>query len=250
VAHALGRAFAEAGVVVVSGMARGIDSAAHLGALEAGGKTIAVLGTGVDVPYPAGNRQLHERICRVGLVVSENAPGRTASPGCFPRRNRIIAALARATIVVEAGHKSGALNTASQALQLGRVVGAVPGMIDMPRSMGSNQLMRDGGQVIGSVDDALALMSVSRKGTVAKPEMTEKEAVVWHALTAVWGTADVLRGGKSAGDRTDPDAIAAFTGLPVREVFSALSNLELVGLVRREPDGQITRADLNAGDLT
>lgn len=236
VARALGRAFAEAGVTVVSGMARGIDSAAHLGALEAGGKTIAVLGTGPDVPYPVGNRELHGRICAGGLVLSESEPGRGAFQGSFPRRNRIIAALARATIVVEAGYKSGALNTAAQALQLGRGVGAVPGMIDLPRSMGSNQLMRDGGQVVGSVADALSMMSVSEKRTVPRPTMSSNEAEVWDDI-------------QGCGPTT-PDDLAALTGLDVREVLAALSNLELVGLVRRESDGRIVRADIATVDLT
>lgn len=241
VARALGRAFAEAGVLVVSGMARGIDSAAHLGALEAGGKTIAVLGTGPDVPYPVGNRGLHGRIAETGLILSESEPGRAAFQGCFPRRNRIIAALAKATIVVEAGHKSGALNTASQALQLGRVVGAVPGMIDVSEAAGSNVLLRDGALVIAGVSDALAAMSVSRKGTVSRPEMTEKEAVIWDVLSTV--LADGM------GPPATADGLAELTGLAVRDVLSAVSNLELVGLVRRESDGRITRADLATHNL-
>src|ERR1700745_2844520 len=110
-------------------MARGIDAAAHRTAIEEGGATVAVLGTGVDVSYPVGHRDLHRKIGEHGLVLSENPPGAKAQKGSFPKRNRIIAALAPVTIVVEAGFRSGALNTASQALELGRTVAAVPGPI-------------------------------------------------------------------------------------------------------------------------
>ncbi len=150
-----------AGLVVVSGLARGVDAAAHEAALRAGGKTIAVLGTGVDVPYPVGHRSLLHAISRHGLALSEVEPGTRAAPGCFPRRNRIIAALSKVTVVVEAGFKSGAINTASHALELGRTVAAVPGPIDDPRSSGANGLIRDGAQVICSVDELLSLFSLS-----------------------------------------------------------------------------------------
>lgn len=161
VAERLAGACAEAGLVVVSGLARGVDAAAHRAAMAAGGATIGVQGTGVDVPYPSSHRALHDALTRQGTVVSEMEPGSTASPGCFPRRNRIIAALCSVTVVVEAGFKSGAINTASQALELGRTVAAVPGRIDEERAMGSNRLIRDGAQVIGDVDDLLSLFDLS-----------------------------------------------------------------------------------------
>ena len=227
VARALGRAFAEAGAIVVSGMARGIDSAAHEGALEAGGRTVAVLGTGPDVPYPVANRGLHDRVAAGGLILSESEPGRGAFKGCFPRRNRIIAALARATIVVEAGHKSGALNTAGQATDLGRVVAAVPGPIDAPRSAGANHLLRDGGHVIASIDDALSLLELSRNRAVQRPDMGQVEAEVWDCL----GEGEL-----------DVDVICVRSGLGVRQVLEAVGRLELAGLVKRLPSGQIGRA--------
>lgn len=225
VAQALGRAFAEAGAVVVSGMARGIDSAAHHGALGATANTIAVLGTGPDVPYPAGNRGLHRILAAKGLVVAESEPGTRAFPGCFPRRNRIIAALARLTIVVEAGHKSGALNTASQALELGRLVAAVPGPIDHPRSAGSNTLLRDGAHVITTIDDALGLLGLAGGQTVRRPDLGDAEAEVW----------DVLQGGGA-----QPDAISAASGIPVRRVLAAVAKLELLGLVTVENSGTVS----------
>src|SRR5438309_3159669 len=136
-------ALARAGVTVVRGMAVGIDAMAHQAALESAGRTAAVLGTGVNVPYPAGHRNLHRQIRERGVVVSESAPGTRAIRGCFPRRNRIIAALGEATIVVEAGVKSGALSTSDHVLAISRTLAVVPGPIDSPASLGSNLLMRD-----------------------------------------------------------------------------------------------------------
>ena len=177
VTRTLTTAFVRAGVSVVSGMARGIDGIAHRTALEHGGRTVAVLGTGIDVPYPAGHRHLHRMIADRGLVLSENAPGITAYQGAFPRRNRIIAALAPVTIVVEAGRKSGALNTAGQALELGRVVAAVPGPIDSEQSVGSNELIRDGAVVIASVDDALALLGIRAQSKVVDPDLPDSQQI-------------------------------------------------------------------------
>jgi DNA processing protein len=226
VARGLAMAFAEAGAVVVSGLARGIDTAAHEGALEGGGKTIAVLGTGPDVPYPVGNRRLLERIARDGLVLSEGPPGTKAKPGCFPNRNRIIAALSQATIVVEAGFKSGAIITATQADGLGRAFAAVPGLIDLPQSAGSNQLLRDGAHVITSIGDALGLLGLSRNKT-AHPEMGKLEAEIWDVL----GQGDV-----------EADQLATLIDTPVRELLGGLSRLEMLGLVRAKSDGKFARA--------
>ncbi|MDQ6926161.1 MAG: DNA-processing protein DprA, partial [Candidatus Eremiobacteraeota bacterium] len=158
VARQLVTALRGSGVCVVSGMARGIDGVVHDAALAATLPTVAVLATGVDVPYPAQHRRLYDRIVAAGAVVSEQPPGTTAVPGAFPRRNRIIAGLADCTVVIEAGERSGALITADVALDLGRTVAAVPGPIDQPRSIGSNALLRDGAHVLASVDDLLPLL--------------------------------------------------------------------------------------------
>ena len=227
VADELARAFARAGIAVVSGLARGIDSAAHRGALAANGETIAVLGTGVDVPYPVGHRALHREIAASGLVLSERAPGSRAAPGCFPRRNRIIAALAEVTIVVEAPFKSGAVNTATQALELGRVVAAVPGPIDSARSAGSNLLLRDGAQVITDVSDALGLFGVVADGPVAAPELGYDEGRVWESL----------EGGSSS-----IESLAHRLGMSIRQVLSVCSRLEIRGLIECGRDGSLRRA--------
>lgn len=226
VADALGYAFAAAGVPVVSGMARGIDAAAHRGALRAGGRTIAVLGTGVDVPYPSGHRSLHAEIATSGLVLAEQEPGAKAHQGAFPRRNRIIAALARLVIVVEAPHKSGAMNTVEQATGLGRSVAAVPGPIDSPQSAGTNWLLGSGGQVIGSVEDALALMGVP---ATSPPPLADLEPL----------EAEVLAGVPSGGAYIDE--VALNCQLPVRQAGIWLTSLELKGKVWLGSDGRVSR---------
>jgi DNA processing protein len=228
ITRSLTRALVRSGVSVISGMARGIDGAAHRTALEEGGNTVAVLGTGIDVPYPVGHRQLHRAIAERGLVVSENPPGMTARKGAFPKRNRIIAALAPVTIVIEAGFRSGALNTASQALELGRVVAAVPGPIDSDQSRGSNQLLRDGAVLIAAPDDALALLGISppRGSGQSTPLLPETEQKVWDALTP--GFADI-------------DSLPATTGLTMAECLAAVTSLEILALIDCSLAGEVRR---------
>jgi DNA processing protein len=220
-------ALARAGACIVSGMARGIDGFAHLAALEAHGRTVAVLGTGVDIAYPAGHRPLHARIREQGLLLSEEPPGAQAGPGSFPRRNRLIAALASVTIVVEAGVRSGALNTASHALELGRTVAAVPGPIDAPQSAGTNSLLRDGATVIADVADALQLAGLTPPIRRPDPEIaTAAERAVWSAL----------------GDGAlDVDTLAVRSGLPARECLAAITTLELTGAIECALTGEIRR---------
>ena len=227
ITRTLTRAFVRCGVSVVSGMARGIDAAAHRTALEEGGKTVAVLGTGIDVPYPVGHRLLHQKISEQGIVLSENPPGLKAFKGAFPKRNRIIAALAPVTIVIEAGFRSGALNTASQALELGRVIAAVPGPIDSDQSRGSNQLLRDGAVLIAAPDDALTLLGVSLpKEAPPPPLLPESEQKVWDAI---------------AGGFVDTDALPAATDLTIAECLAAITSLEIMGLVECSLAGEIRR---------
>ena len=151
---------ARAGVVVVSGLARGIDSAAHQGALDGGGATIAVLGTGLDVVYPAENAALSERIATGGLLVTEFAPGSHPEDWHFPRRNRIISGLSKAVVVVEAREKSGSLITARLAADQGRDVMAVPGTIVGGRNRGANALLRDGAKLVESAVDILQELGI------------------------------------------------------------------------------------------
>ncbi len=226
VADRLGEAFAAAGVPVVSGLARGIDAAAHRGALRGRGRTIAVLGTGVDVPYPAGHRELHATIASQGLVVAEQEPGSGAHPGSFPKRNRLIAALARVVIVVEAPHKSGAMNTVDHAQGLGRTVAAVPGPIDSPQSAGTNWLLGSGGQVLATVDDALALMGVHASSL---PPLEDLEPIESDVLAAVPSSGAYL------------DEVAGASRLPIRQAGAVLTALELKGRVWLGSDGRVSR---------
>jgi len=154
-AERLARELAARGVVVVSGAARGIDTLAHKGALGGGGRTIAVLGCGIDIAYPPENAELFDRIAAQGAVVSEFLPGVSPAPGLFPRRNRIIAWLSHGVVAVEAGAKSGALITARWAADAGREVFAVPGGIFTQQSRGTNRLLRDGAKLVSRVEDIL-----------------------------------------------------------------------------------------------
>lgn len=226
VARHLAGALAAAGAVVVSGMARGIDAAAHRAALASGGTTVAVLGTGVDVPYPRVHTTLHAGIGETGAVISELRCGTRATPGAFPRRNRIIAALAEATIVVEAGARSGALITADIAADLGRTVAAVPGPIDVAQSEGANRLLRDGAVVIPTADDALTLLGLS-------PRASDRAAPDDPVATAI------LRA--LADGPADADALAARSGLTARSCLTALSALEVGGYIECLPSGEMRR---------
>lgn len=230
VAEQLAAAAAGAGYVVVSGLARGIDAAAHRAALAAGGATIGVQGTGVDVPYPASHRALHAVMAERGTVVSEFEPGALASPGCFPRRNRIIAALCRVVVVVEAGFKSGAINTASQALELDRVVAAVPGRIDEDRAAGSNHLIRDGAQVIASPGDLLGLLDLSTSiGAGGTPrELTPPSRSLSSSLS------DPSHATGSDEDRPPHDPMEAMEALPFRLAATRLIEDELAGVIERD----------------
>ena len=215
---------ARGGACIVSGMARGIDAAAHRATLAQNGRTVAVLGTGVDVAYPVGHRELHAAIGRRGLLVSEFPNGARAHKGSFPRRNRILAALASVTIVVEAPIRSGALVTADFALELGRTVAVVPGPIDSPQSAGTNERARDGAQVIASVADAVSLAGLSLPPRTAHPSFGEPELRVLAELRRA---------------SSDLDSLAARTRLPSRECVRAVTILELSGAIECLMTGEI-----------
>jgi DNA processing protein len=222
VARALGRGLAAARVTVVSGMALGVDSAAHAGALDSSGRTVAVLAGGADVPYPRSKARLHELIGERGCVVGELPPGFVAMRWCFPARNRIIAALAHMTIVVEAARRSGSLITAEIAADIGRDVGAVPGPVTSWRSAGTNSLLRDGATVIRDAADALDLaVGIDRH-----------EAAVLHLAPRLRSLLGEVADGR--------DTLAALTRSPaeVAPTLAALTELELLGHLRRAAGGR------------
>jgi DNA processing protein len=242
-------AWAQRGWTVISGLALGIDAAAHEGALAGKGLTGAVLGSGVDLPSPERNRPLAQRILRRGFLVSEFPPGTRAAPFHFPRRNRILAALADAVVVVEAGPRSGALITADHALDLGRPVLAVPGPIDRPESRGANRLIRDGATPVLGPDDLAsgptgggASDRRTLRGT-AGPPTEPRDGDDVQGLAA---DAEALLGALGRGART-PDQLSGVLGLRAAEVLVLLSRLELSGLVVRGADGGWSRAVGDAG---
>ena len=216
-ARQLAGALAAAGLTVVSGAARGIDAAAHEGALDAGGATVAVMGCGIDAVYPRGSRGLVQRILERGSVVSEYPPGVPPDGFRFPARNRIIAALTRAVVVVEGEERSGSLITAEHALEIGRDVFAVPGAVTNPLAEAPHRLIREGAGLIRGADDLLdALGYAGGQATLHDLELPDTERA---ALDAVRGC-------------VVPDRVAAALGMPVPEALSLLLRLELRGLVR------------------
>lgn len=211
---------AACGVTVVSGMAIGIDGISHRSALDAGGKTIAVLGNGLDVMYPAANRDLKKDILRTGLLLSEYPQGTRGTKFTFPQRNRIISGLSEATVVIEAGLNSGSLITAALANEQGRPVYGVPGNIDNVTSLGVNMLIRDGAQPLIAVDDLLADLQV------------DCSAVVQQELKSVTGAEEQqILALLARGSEVTVDQLAAMTGLTTGRINGLVSVLEMKGLV-------------------
>jgi DNA processing protein len=221
------------GWAVVSGMARGIDSAAHLGALEGGGRTLAVLGTGLDVVYPTENRKLYERIASSGAVLSELPLGTPPDPGNFPVRNRLISGLALGVVVVEATAKSGSLITAGMALEQGRQVFAVPGPLDREGVAGPHRLIKEGAKLVERAADITEeltpMVSPGISGGSVRPErdtgapaatLAERERKIWDLLGV---------------EPLHIDPIARQVGLSVAQTAEVLLRLELMGLVRQLP---------------
>jgi DNA processing protein len=220
VARSLARDLASAGLVVVSGLARGIDGEAHRGALDGGGLTVAVLGCGIDRDYPAAHAELARRIVGSGgLVVSEYEPGVEPAPWRFPARNRIIAGLCRATVVVEARERSGALITADFALEEGREVLAVPGEITSSLSAGANALLRLGATPVTCAEDVLELYGLER--------------VTASASTSLGPVADALLALLAETPRTADELLRA-SGVEPGAGAGALIELELAGRVSQE----------------
>ncbi len=228
------------GIVVVSGMARGLDAVAHAAALDAGGTTIGVLGNGLGVTYPAANRKLYQRVVEGGLLLTEFPPGERPGIGSFPRRNRLISALARITVVIEAAEGSGALITVGTALAQGKDVMAVPGNITSPTSVGTNQLIRDGAEPLLVLEDLLAHypeagrigVAASRAAAPAVPAAPVLPAA--PAPPADLSPAEARIFGVLAGGSARTDEVIVRAEIPTSEALAALSVLELRGLVAQE----------------
>ncbi len=274
-ARAIAHDLAASGFTVVSGLARGVDAAAHCGALDAGGRTIAVLGSGIDRIYPEEHRELAEAISRRGAVVSEFPIGTGPLPRHFPERNRIIASLAWATVVVEAAEGSGSLITADLALEAGRLVFAVPGPVGDPNADGTNALLRDGALICRSARDVIEDLA---------PQIVEAASLLAGRVVGAGATGHDQgaaghdqddrrpgdpRGGAAAAGRptaegltpearrvldllpatrgVDVDRLADRSGLPAGRLAAALLDLELRGLVRSLPGGRYLRDRRDGG---
>lgn len=215
---------ARAGVTVVSGMARGIDALAHTAALDAGGASVGVLGNGFGVIYPAANRALYERMVAHGCLVTEFPPGERPHAGAFPRRNRLISGLAGVTVVVEAAPPSGALQTADCALDQGRTVLAVPGPITSPQALGPNRLIQQGAKPALCPGDVLEELGLGGVRAAAAPnaprDLAPFERALWDAL---------------AIEPRHIDALVRAAGADPARVLTALTGLELRGLVKQHP---------------
>lgn len=228
VAYSLANEASALGLTVVSGMALGIDGAAHRGALQGGGRTIAVLAGGPDVAYPRSHRLLHEQIIEAGCVVSENPPGTTAKRWAFVARNRVIAGLASISVFVEGTEESGARHTMDFAEQMESAVGAVPGPVTSPLSAGPNAMLcKDEAVVVRDISDVLEVLSIDLArtpiGVASAPALEGLRAEVFELV--------------AAGDST-PRAIAqSIPNSDAREIIRTLGQLELTGLIRRESDG-------------
>lgn len=225
VARSLARGLGAAGITVVSGMALGIDSAAHLGALDAGARTIAVLPSGLDRPYPRASHGLYRRILSVGVAVSELPPGAGVWRWMFPARNRIIAALSAMTVLVEARHGSGSLITVARARELGRLVGAVPGRVTSALAAGPNGLIADGEALVRGPKDVLE--SLFGSDVRAVPE--DRRAPLSPELAALL---------EAISDGEDTTAALTGRGFDADEGLALLASLELGGYVRREAGGR------------
>jgi DNA processing protein len=241
-AAALARGLAERGLAVISGGARGIDTAAHEGCLQAGGRTVAVLGSGFDHVYPAGNAPLFRRIAAGGALVSEFPPATPPSRWTFPRRNRIVAALARAVVVVQASERSGALITAEVARRIGVPVGAVPGSPADPRSRGCNALIRGGAALVEDVADVLGLIDGGgRDGQLGLPSVVSRGKETTPDVRARLGPRERTVLERLGAAPVHIDDLVAATGLPAAEIAAAVLELELGGLAEDRGGKQFVR---------
>ncbi len=227
-AERLAASLARAGLTIVSGLARGIDAAAHRGAIAAGGRTLAVLGSGVLNIYPPEHQRLAEEVVAHGVLLSEAPPLAAPHSGVFPQRNRVISGLSLGVLVIEAGDRSGALITARQAMEQGREVFAVPGRVEDPTSRGCHRLIRDGVKLVENADDVLEEL-----GPLFEPAARDDGRPVHHPAELLLNEQEQQVLDAIGTDPTSVDEILAATGLSVPNVLSTLSVLEMRRLVRR-----------------
>lgn len=233
-ATSMAQAAAGAGIVIVSGMARGLDAVAHQAALDVGGGTIGVLGCGIGHVYPSSNRELYRRVEEEGLLLTEHPPAERPHAGAFPRRNRLISGLAQVLVVVEAARQSGTMLTVAAALEQGRTVMAVPGPINSAVSTGTNQLLRDGAEHLLVPTDLLRQFGCSPASDVIAVGITPPPAHLSSDEARIFNTL--------SGDYRSLDEITLAAGFPAGTSLALLCGLELGGLVFQNQDGCFRRA--------
>ena len=232
----ISRELAYRGITVVSGMARGIDSAAHRGAIAAHGKTIAILGSGLDVIYPPENKKLYENIIESGAVISEFPLGTPPRSTNFPARNRIISGMSYGVVIVEAGEKSGSLITARLALDQGREVFAVPGSIDAAGSRGTNKLIKQGAKLIENIDDILEeILPQIEQTTALKPPFSADFEDMANKNVETLNEVDQIIFDFITKSRIHIDDLISSTGLSSAEILGALTTMELKGIIQQHP---------------
>ena len=236
-AERLAGGLSRAGYTIISGLARGIDAAAHRGALKAGGRTLAVLGSGVLNVYPPEHADLAAEITLRGAVLSENPPLSPPLAGAFPQRNRIVTGLSLGVIVVEAADRSGALISARHAMEQGRDVFAVPGRVDSRTSRGCHRLIRDGAKLVESVDDVLEEL-----GPLATPTPREDGREVRHPAELQLNEPEQTVLGAVTDEPTSIDDLVVASGLAVHNVLSTISVLEMKRLIKRVSGNRVIRA--------
>ncbi len=237
IAKKLGAQLAQLGFCVVSGLARGIDTAAHEGALSVGGKTAAVLGCGIDIVYPPENLDLYRRIAATGAVLSEFPFGRKADRQSFPMRNRVVSGMSEGVVVVESDVQGGAMITARFAGEQGRLIFAVPGRIDQATSYGCHQLIRDGATLLTSVDDIVSELSYLNGLHPKIATLTDEPSLLEQLLPQLDASEQKVMESFKGGALLGIDALTALTNFPTPLVAAALMSLELKKLVSKRADG-------------
>jgi DNA processing protein len=239
VAFDLARDLVREGVVIVSGLAYGIDTAAHQGALEGGGKTIAVLGCGIDIPYPSGNLDLKRKISQNGAVVTEFSPGTPASTWSFPQRNRIISGLSRGIIVIEAGEESGSLITADFALEQGRDVFAVPGNVTSPLSAGTNRLIQNGAKLVLGIKDILEEFKLPGRQMKIRSFQEEMKT---QSVQETGGEEESKILLLLSQEPKHVEDLIQSSGFSIEKISTLLIALEIDGKISSLPGGRYTRS--------
>ena len=235
-ARKIGYELAKCGICVVSGMARGIDSEAHHGALEADGKTIAFLGSGIDVIYPPENLELYNKIKKSGAILSEFPLGRRADRRTFPMRNRLVAGISLAVVVIESAKSGGSMITARFAAEQGRTVFALPGRVDQPESQGCLDLIRDGASLIRSTNDILEelapMLAHSKNANLSRDEPITQD------FSDLNKAEQLIMSVLSNGERMQTEDFQATTQMPLNDILTSLTMLEIRGVIQKRADGK------------